>query len=165
MTCIRDAHRLAQLSALPRRQAHPSTILLEHTTLLGRQMLASTLNSNYASRMLRLLLIIVLLMQPLLAQAAVADTASMPLPPTHSSAKACAGMHQMAQQDQTDPCTQQSPCSYCVIAGHCSSSAVGLVARAAGIDFPPPSVTPARTTDMLAIGHRIPPYRPPSATA
>lgn len=115
--------------------------------------------------MARLLLIVVLLAQPLMAQAMMADMLCMhAVPgqrPVHSAAT-----HHGTRHQQTAPDNAQSHCHCgCAMAGHCSGSAIGIVSKVSSIHFSPRAITPTTTTNALAAGYSTPPYRPPSATA
>lgn len=75
-------------------------------------------------------------------------------------------MHHMDQDAHAANTDVQSNCDcHCAIAGHCSGSMVGVLARGATIDFPLRTVALTTATGALATGYRNPPYRPPSTTA
>lgn len=112
--------------------------------------------------MSRLLLIVVLSMQLLVAQAAVAGMSCMHAL-SEPSAEHSAAMphHNSASQDD-----QQSVCDCgCDMAGHCSGSTIVAVQSAAVIDYSVNSGIPAKLIVPLACGYRTPPYRPPPTTA
>lgn len=142
----------------------PSRIVANAAALTA---LAPTRRANYACGMARFLLIAVLLIQPLAAQAAMAGMTCM-----HASAGQSAGhsmaMHHMDQHasHRGAPDTVRSNCDcHCAIAGHCSVSMMGVLARATAIEAPLRGIGPNSATDAATTGYGTPPYRPPSLPA
>lgn len=126
-------------------------------------------DTDYAYQMPRLLLIAVLLIQPFLAQAAIAGVPCEHTSSAHVSESGAAmhhGTQHSEQHSETNSNGERSLCDcVCDIAGHCSGTAVGSIARAAGTDFSLRSDRPATATDATASGFRTHPYRPPSTSA
>lgn len=113
--------------------------------------------------MARLVLIAVLLVQPLAAQAVMAGMCV----PARSGQHAEHGMGMQHVDQRAAQTTVESNCDcHCAFAaGHCSGGMVGVLASTTAIDLPLRTVAVTHATDALPTGYRTAPYRPPSAIA